>query len=419
MIPRRRVALLTSLIVLASVLRVSNTINLTRQVETTRIALLTPPVHLQPRSCGESLHRAVARGLAFLPRWDNDSLAEEGRLRLAAQLSPGLDLACAPERVVVNFTFSSHGLGSNMIVLANYIIFASLANLPSLSNVTDGRNITLTMSSTPDLQAGTALAASFLRSFTTFAENDTLRLNFNEACRNWDDCIGPRIFGKSDVWKLSSGWLGASLSSRRYGSMNRTWYDQARAFLWRNLLRVTPTFQKELDENVKRVWGGLEPERPAVTVHIRRDDKVKGEAQYINTSEFVKAIGKEMPIKFKTLVLLSDDETAGAQLRGNWTLDYWPERFVFRFAHPKKSRPDRIRARNRESAEEIVAMQRAGFTWLMTDLRLMLDADLFIGTMSSNLAAVACAMQNNASRCRDMDNPSGQYRWKEKNVKIT
>jgi hypothetical protein len=356
--------------------------------------------------CGTSLERAAKRGVPFVDAW-----ADEPLPAWAGLISTGVGLGCAGRREI-NFTMTPHGMGSNFIVLANHIIWAALSGLrefngplPELKH----EQVAMVLATNPEHTFGAALARLFLSATTFYRPHDTMR---ETPCKVWLDCAMPRI-DDQDVWKLSSRWLASKVRG-----MSWALFNQIRAHLWRQWLRLTPAYRALMDRAVAQVQGPEGFVGPVLAMHVRRSDKVTGEAQYVRTEEFVQAV-HHSGVDFRTVVVVSDDAGAFGEVVGNWSLPFPRPRFVSRFAHPKFSRPDRIHRRTKQDDDAALArMQDEGFLYLLTDLRLMVESDWFLGSQSSNLGIVACAVRGDR-RCLNVENAAGEYQWEFVTMKIT
>ena len=342
------------------------------------------------RRCGSSLADVSARGVAFIDAWD---VANEERAALDKELSPGIDVNCV-NRLIVNVSFAPHGLGSNLIVLADFVLYGVLRTNSPLITVTIAHRT-----------HANSLQTQLLSSSAFFVEGSTLAPS-SLACTS-KTCTETKLDGR-DFWKVSMNSLIFVYREKL------KWFSRARTHLWRSFLRLKPEVRKALDARVAQALGPA-VEHPVLCIHIRRSDKVgiNKESKYVETMGYLRAASTLSGKVFKTVVTVSDDAGAGDEVQRDWKQvfpDYQP-RFIARFNDPISMRPDRISSRDAEQAKE-------AFEILLTDLRLMIEADYFVGSMNSNLALIACSMNGDFSRCRNIDLPEGSFEWKEEHIKL-
>jgi len=350
-----------------------------------------------PFTCGSSLARASARGVAFIDAWEparfNASFAPA---LLDAELAEGVDAACS-KRLFVNYSFAAHGLGSNFMVLADYILYSHLRKEMPL--------ITIVLAGSAHAKDN-PLQHELVAFGTFFHERSTMLPSLDDdVCGG--HCLEPVIRGVK-FWKLVMSGLTRTFVTRK------PWFHQARAHLWRHFLRLKPAMRLMLDLNVDTVLDGAVP--PMLAIHIRRSDKTRpgSESPYVNTSEYIQAARTIGGVRFRTVITVSDDEPAGAQVQAEWARLYGdadPPVFISRYSDPNRMRPDRMSRKEPKRA-------RDAFLMLLTDLRLMVQADYFVGSMNSNLALMACALAGNYARCRNMDNAGGRFAWREADIKM-
>jgi hypothetical protein len=140
-----------------------------------------------------------------------------------------------------------------------------------------------------------------------------------------------------------------------------------------------------------------------VAVHIRRGDKVaSGEAKKVLAANYVQAcIAAQRERNASVVVVLSDDAGAHAEFNASWH-ELGGANFTRIHQRTAIFRPDESR--------HAVADARRGFWWLLVDLRIMLQADTFVGSQSSNLGAVLAALRG-WYRCWNAENSKAQYKW--------
>jgi len=185
------------------------------------------------------------------------------------------------------------------------------------------------------------------------------------------------------------------LGTHDYHKMTRYFLREFRrdlnAFCWarmdtiRSLMRMRPQARKELDDAVNLVLTQVPDRKAMVAIHIRRGDKVaSGEAKAVQTGNFVQACLAAGRANASSVIVLSDDEKAGAEFRQSW-IELGGSNFTKIVSRTAIFRPDQ--------SKHAVNDARKGFWWLMTDLRIMVQADTFVGSQSSNLGAIVSAMR--------------------------
>jgi hypothetical protein len=154
-----------------------------------------------------------------------------------------------------------------------------------------------------------------------------------------------------------------------------------------------------------------------VALHVRRGDKVSSrEAEKVNMTHYVRACFAAGQSNAARVLVLSDDISAGPEFAEHWTLlggsnntNVTWRTAVFR---PDKFRPYRAVNRNKRVDEVPLSVleARMGFWWLLVDLRIMVDADVFVGSQSSNLGALVCALRA-WTKCWSAENYMREYAW--------
>jgi len=331
-----------------------------------------------------------------------------------------------PSRHIVYFTWTPHGFGSNLLSHINYIVFAALNNA-SVVLVSKGspymprrtpvaaRDVTFALNETglaalseglllwwARHQAKQATVQAWYEEAFAYAQCNLTALRYDEVCRGKRDCDFPP-FGP--VW-TGRGRRGDFFKATRWGMRMLRFsaplsHMFARVQIARALMRMRANSRRQLDAAVVEAAQGVEVKR-AVAVHIRRGDKVEsGEASATAFDAFVLACFAAGARNASVVFVLSDDAISGPRFAQAWTkLGGSPAmRVVNRTAI---FRPD----------QSIHAVQdaRKGFYWLLTDLRLLVQARVFVGTQSSNMGAIVGALRG-FHRCFNAENAVAGYAW--------
>lgn len=146
---------------------------------------------------------------------------------------------------------------------------------------------------------------------------------------------------------------------------------------------MKPNSRRELDQRVAEalevVSDKLKESPLQVAIHVRRTDKILGEAVLTPCESYMKALEhavKDYATRKVLVHLMSDNSTVEQECR-NAAIMFLPSSLKsklsinFRYA---KDRPDR-------SSTSATLWES---TWqLLVDLRLMVESDVFVGTQSS------------------------------------
>jgi len=216
-----------------------------------------------------------------------------------------------------------------------------------------------------------------------------------------------------------TGWMG------RFENANKELHIALKTKLSREFLRMTPASRAELDRRHKAALENVADKLQSshrVAMHVRRTDKVRGEAVKVDCSVFLKAMKQsleetngdesksaiEANKKRRIIIhLASDDPAVGEECQRE--LDKEDESFKsrvilhFRFA---KARPDRV-----SSQYDL----DDSFWNLLVDLRIMTESDTFVGSQSSNMGVLVSYLRSGAS-VYSVEHPT--YRWEMKRNKF-
>jgi hypothetical protein len=138
-----------------------------------------------------------------------------------------------------------------------------------------------------------------------------------------------------------------------------------------------------------------------VAIHVRRGDKIrKKEADLTEAKDYVQACVRAGQAAVSDVYVMSDDPLGAAEIESNWTAfgGQPGTRFHRRF---DPLRPDKT---------TVAVHQRNSFLHLLTDFRIMLESDFFIGTHTSNIGITVCTTRA-WIQCYDAENPKGKYFW--------
>ena len=209
------------------------------------------------------------------------------------------------------------------------------------------------------------------------------------------------------MWTFPGNNENAERWLNRFRNRDVMLFRTVKTLLYRDLLTVTPAMRAEIDRRFAEVvrYPGR---RPWVAIHVRRGDKVrKHEADLTEARDYVRACVAAGMADVQDVFIMSDDPGAAREVEGNWTLFGGHRRTTFhrRF---DPLRPDKT---------TVAAHQRASFLHLLTDVRVMLESDVFVGTHTSNIGITVCTARA-WMRCMDAENPGGQYFWNGSTDKV-
>jgi hypothetical protein len=161
-------------------------------------------------------------------------------------------------------------------------------------------------------------------------------------------------------------------------------HDAYKMVLLREMFRMTKESRRELDKRYEEVLRPLLKNEInyQIATHVRRTDKITGEARAVACSTFVQGIEhilqvrkKEIGNKKVILHLISDESQVENEclqaIQASDNVELKRIKIHFRFA---KDRPDRVRT---------LALADESFWRLLIDLRLMIESDDFLGSQSS------------------------------------
>jgi len=369
-----------------------------------------------------------SRGFAFVDRYPDATYLATGRYfkpNWPEQLSRAI--SGDPGRERVNFVWTPHGFGSNMINHVNYIIYAALNNA-TLTLVSKGspylpdrpvieyKDIPWNYSLPPhdirkhlrwwaNHQSRQNVLQAWFDEFMAYSvPNDTTAERYNELCYAKRDCDFPPFGvlyrnGSADMYKGAKYFVQGF---RRHEAD----FCSSRMTVTRALMRLKPAARAELDALVRPLTRDVNMS-DAVAVHVRRGDKVgTGEARPTHVSHYVNAtVFAARRGNASVVFVLSDADGIGAEFAAHWKAVGASNDTVIVFR----------RAANRPDKRSDPAQSRLGFLWLLVDLRLVVEAGTFVGTQSSTLGVLAAALRG-WNRCFNAENGTGYkastpYEW--------
>jgi len=325
-------------------------------------------------------------------------MRDDGNFIVDYEPSPGIPALFAPpkgpcaHRRPVVFSFRHVGLGANMLALANAYIYAYVINRAA-------NNVSIV------IHSGRAQAARRQTGQTIlWKNNDTAKCQLQTA---WEQVSSFPSFDDGTVVAVPATpcdvKFRAFFPNDGFVNLQRTnsgFFVQLRRYALHRLLRLKPAWHSAM-------LGMLppRPQEPTWSVHIRRADKLYAESKRVFAAEYIRA-ARTSGVRPTVVYLLSDDVAVTNEFTSNWTTataaDWSLPRLVSVAA---TERPDRTRHNVREVYLKVVA-----------DLRAMVQADVFVGTQTSNLGVVACILREHR-HCYNAEG-KGHYAWDPAKDKI-
>ncbi len=241
-----------------------------------------------------------------------------------------------PGREVIYYRVNGNGFGSDFLNRANYMLWA--AATPHL----------LLMHAACDYDTYQFYP------YTRFVERHFMFLSGNLSCTK----VGPAEpfnWERKHVshWPNMTAWI-----NREHGTKE---IAVNKALILRRTMRMHPASRRALDARM--------PPIPRVAIHIRRTDKFS-EATPVASYAYLVAL-HQLTAATTNVTVMSDDPSVKGELgAANYRIT--------------TTRPDMTKDAN--EAEE-------AFWNVLVDLRIMVEADIFIGTQSSNLGILACMLR--------------------------
>lgn len=301
-----------------------------------------------------------------------------------------------PKRPAVAVRFAAHGFGQNLLQLANYILYAGLSGQVQL--------LFLEFNERPGANREDHHHAfqNWYEQHFSLVQPGTSCDVFHSQCTHvpgrcydayWEAPL-PADQKKRDYWKQATWYM----ESYRRGSTHVQVHNLLKTGVIRELLRLQPSTKTELDRRHALALDGFQYDKQ-VAMHVRRTDKITGESRLVACDVFASALElvlnqTEFRDKRVLLHLMTDNATVLDEFTQAWQTKPLHNQVLvnFRFAG---TRPDRTSH----------AMVQDSFYQILVDFRLMISADAFIGSQSSNLGVVACLLRVHRG-CYTVEQPS-------------
>jgi len=294
------------------------------------------------------------------------------------------------------------GFGASIYNMAGYSIYAHLTGRSFVFVSRRNRPFDPTR---PDVKINqpNVVAELYEREFA-YPRLTTVCTDWTSACseKGDRDCTGPALSSEKE-----------RVVYRRYMEFQVLRYFprlmRLRMELIRFFMRMKPSLRQEVDRRLaefvpmqlfdEKSEGGNRDNGIVIGIHLRRGDKYKESIptpaiQYAKAAlKFCKDSGR----KVRKVIIATDDGEAAFKAVSEWKKlvgapdSFQPsEGFAVRAAGAAPSgRPDQLVSLD----EETLKMAREGLVDLLVDQKLLVLADVFIGTQSSNFGLLVCYMR--------------------------
>ena len=365
----------------------------------------------------EVLWRQTILGLT--PESNDNALTEQDHCR-----------ADAPD--VVRHLFTPWGFGSNLLVMVDDILYALLTR----------QRFVLVSNRDRDYAKEAAKAATFKRTARPLALSERLNLapwilpvplqqwyETHAAFARLPGVVCPSHQQTCAKARIPHACVGPTVTRRsvellsRYQREHADTFNALRTYLLRELMRFDAATQEQVDAQVASVLASSSSSAEAaatttttVAVHIRRGDKLVFEASLTPASDYVAAIltalREEQQQQQLTIVILTDDAAAVGEFHAAWRQAPLPPTLKAEI-RPRVAlvRPDGSGLTNDADALHATMVD------LLTDVKLMSLAHVFVGTQSSNVGVLACYLRGGV-RCFNAEAPATAFTWNQALNKI-
>lgn len=311
------------------------------------------PVRLGLLQASKASNQKTEPAIAWPPRatWDS----------LFARLTSGASSSPCSARVLGRARLKPDGLGSSVNNFANEMLVAMLSGEPVALCSPEGVR---------DVWASYFRDPGFPR------------------CHTCDFRAGHH---PEDAW-IKGFEVGRSVL--RNGRDDRASLEETKRFLYRHLFRLTDSAQATVDSRAQAL--GLEGRR-FVGVHIRRGDRYKAETA-IPINEFADAVRQRCATANTTTVFLATDDS---RERSALQKALGPG---FHVLEQTRLSADHYAVRGNSSralppSPEVLDAEMA----IITDVSLLVRADAFVGTASSNIGRLVFFLRNQTLPAESLD----------------
>ena len=426
-----------------------------------------------PSAPRDTLAQVELRGRRLLPAWRTrpswnlDRLLPHWRKLLWADTMgfDSVEQSCAPARESggpVLTVLSPFGLGSNLVAMADNVIFAAYAGRKfGMVSVAD-RNYTQLPST---FRAGARGATFTYERLATgklqAAQRDVLRwLEPNYLQQRFEECsafaapsvtvcpsyqrtcaVRPRVCIGPSALAVITGFL------QKFAAKQPDLFHALRMHLIREFLRLRFDAHAEVERRA-RPFTQRDVGVSLVAVHARRGDKLVREAEAAPASEYVDAVahtglatprvaGRAPSAQAHAkprlrVVVLTDDPDMGRHFNRAWERRDLDPAAVEVVVRVSSARPDAVEdadtaaaALNAAFARQfvkrvkrlaappaaVVEANRDAFFETLADMTIMASADAFVGAGSSNFGEVACYLRGGLGCYNAEAGAANAYRW--------